>query len=127
MKNEKVSLMRNDEILIAPLRGELNDRELEEFQSYVLERAQAEDRLRGVIIDVSTLCSMDLFTARIIIKVVSMLELMDLKTVIVGFRPEVALTLINIDVPFHGIATAMNLERGIALLKRATKDDSKRN
>jgi rsbT antagonist protein RsbS len=73
---------------------------------------------RGVLIDISALSIVDSFMGRIIGNIGSMSKIMDAETVVVGMQPAVAITLIELGLELKGVHTALNVERGMELLKK---------
>ncbi len=118
MKNDRVAFLKNEDVLIVPVHDELNDVETKELQARLLERI-SKNPINGVIIDISSLESMDLFTARTMQQLIDMVSLMDVRSVLVGMRPAVAITLTDMGVLFPNVRTALNLEHGLKLLKSA--------
>ncbi|MFC6196000.1 STAS domain-containing protein [Dyadobacter subterraneus] len=72
---------------------------------------------KGVLIDISALSIVDSFMGRIIGNIAGMSSIMDAETVVVGMQPAVAITLIELGLPLAGVHTALNVERGMALLE----------
>ena len=72
---------------------------------------------RGVLIDISALSIVDSFMGRIIGNIGSMSKIMDAETVVVGMQPAVAITLIELGLELKGVSTALNVEKGMQLLK----------
>jgi rsbT antagonist protein RsbS len=77
---------------------------------------------RGVLIDISALSIVDSFMGRILGNIGSMSKIMDAETVVVGMQPAVAITLIELGLELKGVHTALNVEKGMELLK--TKIDA---
>ena len=73
---------------------------------------------RGVLIDISALSIVDSFMGRIIGNICSMSKIMDAETVVVGMQPAVAITLIELGLELKGVSTALNVEKGMQLLKK---------
>jgi rsbT antagonist protein RsbS len=71
---------------------------------------------RGVLIDISALSIVDSFMGRIIGNIGNMSKIMDAETVVVGMQPAVAITLIELGLELRGVSTALNVEKGMALL-----------
>jgi rsbT antagonist protein RsbS len=72
---------------------------------------------RGVLIDISALSIVDSFMGRIIGNIGNVSKIMDAETVVVGMQPAVAITLIELGLELKGVHTALNVERGMGLLK----------
>ena len=91
-----------------------------------LTRAIEKKGAKGVLIDISALEMVDSFIGRMISDISGMARILDAKTVVVGIQPAVAITLVELGLPLTGVATALNVERGMELLRRAlteTHDD----
>ncbi|WP_227256299.1 MULTISPECIES: STAS domain-containing protein [unclassified Pedobacter] len=78
---------------------------------------------RGVLIDISAVSIVDSFMGRIIGNIASMSKILDAETVVVGMQPAVAITLIELGLPLKGVHTALNVERGMNLLKSMIGSD----
>ncbi|CAG0984087.1 partial RsbT antagonist protein RsbS, partial [Methylophilaceae bacterium] len=85
-----------------------------------------EFRSRGVIVDVTILDVMDSFATRTLRSMAHMIMLRGAKTVIVGIQPEVAFSMVQLGLKLESVATALDLEEGMALLDRQTKGDTRR-
>jgi len=72
---------------------------------------------KGVLIDISAVSIVDSFMGRIIGNIASMSRIMDAQTVVVGMQPAVAITLIELGLPLKGVRTALDVEKGMALLQ----------
>lgn len=72
---------------------------------------------KGVLIDISVVSIVDSFMGRIIGNIASMSKILDAETVVVGMQPAVAITLIELGLPLTGVHTALNVERGMQLLR----------
>ena len=72
---------------------------------------------KGVLIDISAVSIVDSFMGRIIGNIATMSKIMDAETVVVGMQPAVAITLVELGLPLKGVHTALNVEKGMQLLK----------
>jgi rsbT antagonist protein RsbS len=77
----------------------------------------AETSARGVLIDISSLEIVDSFIGRMIANISSMAGVLDAQTVLVGMQPAVAITLVELGLTLPGVRTALNVEKGMALLR----------
>lgn len=102
--------------LIVSVQFDLTDSMALQFQESVLDRIE-KSRSRGLVIDISALEMMDSFIARVFMETAHMARMMHTETVLVGMRPEVALTLVQMGFHLKGVHTATDLERGILLLE----------
>jgi rsbT antagonist protein RsbS len=84
-----------------------------------LAEAISERSTSGVLIDISALEIIDSFIGRMIANTASIGRILDAETVLVGMRPAVAITLVELGLTLPGIHTALNVERGLALLEQA--------
>ena len=79
---------------------------------------------KGVLIDISALEMVDSFIGRMLSNIANMARLLDSHTVVVGMQPSVAITLVELGLPMRGIRTALDVEKGIALLRTAARGSS---
>jgi len=74
---------------------------------------------RGVLIDISSLDMVDSFIGRMIGNIAGMSRVLDAETVLVGMRPSVAITLVELGLTLPGVRTALDVEKGMELLRSA--------
>jgi len=108
------------ETLLATVHVDLHDAVAEAFQTDVL-TAVEKRRTNGLVIDISGLDMVDTYVARILAQTGQMAKLMGTTTVLVRMRPEVSATLVRMGYMMEGVYTALDLDEGLALLKRLCK------
>jgi rsbT antagonist protein RsbS len=84
-----------------------------------LTAAIARTGARGVLIDISSLAMVDSFIGRMLANISSMSKVLDAETVVVGMQPAVAITLVELGLELTGVRTALNVDKGMALLREA--------
>jgi len=102
--------------LVVPIQIELYDETILQIQRDILKRVK-ETGLKGVIIDVSGVEIIDSFFAQAIYDITRMSSLLGATTILTGLKPEVAASLVDLDIEFKDIKTAMNLEAGFQRLE----------
>ncbi|KAB2940740.1 MAG: STAS domain protein [Candidatus Methanoperedens nitroreducens] len=120
-----VPILKQGDYLIASVQSELSDADLLKLRDDLVSRV-GEFRSRGVIVDVTILDVMDSFATRTLRSMAHMIMLRGAKTVIVGIQPEVAFSMVQLGLKLENVATALDLEEGMALLDRQTKGDTRR-
>jgi rsbT antagonist protein RsbS len=120
----RVPVVRIGEILIATVQEDLYDRDALDLETRLTETL-AETGARGVLIDLSTVEMLDSFLGRLIGEIAASSRLMGAQTVVVGMRPAVALTLVELGIELRGIRTALNAAKGQALLMRLIADEDR--
>jgi rsbT antagonist protein RsbS len=113
----RVSILTQGPYLIASIHTALDDSQLTRFQHDLIERIGAQ-RARGVIIDVAALDVLDSFGSHTLRKIAEMARLRGAVTVIVGIQPDVALAMVRLGMGTGSVATALDLEEGLAFLNR---------
>lgn len=113
-----VPIVNLNGVLLVTIQEELLDQSVSEFESELTEKV-VETRARGVLIDVSVLDVIDSFLARTLHDIAAITSLMAARTVVVGMRPAVAITLVELGLTLPGLLTALSVEEGLSLLAPA--------
>jgi rsbT antagonist protein RsbS len=120
---ERIPILRMGELLLVTIQVDMHDRLATVLQDDLANRISA-TRARGVLIDISALDMVDSFIARMFGEIAQMARVMDAETALVGMQPSVAITLAEMGVSLTGVRTALNVEKGMALL-RARMDEER--
>jgi rsbT antagonist protein RsbS len=117
---ERIPILRMGKFLLVTIQVDMHDQLALTLQDDLTARI-VKDRSRGVLIDISSLDVVDSFIGRMISNIAAMSRVLDAQTVVVGMRPAVAITLVELGLDLAGVRTALNVERGMSLL-HATED-----
>jgi rsbT antagonist protein RsbS len=112
---ERIPILRMGELLLVTIQVDMHDRLALALQDDLTERI-VRDRAKGVLIDISALDLVDSFIGRMISNTAAMARILDARTVVVGMQPAVAITLVELGLALTGVKTALNVEKGMALL-----------
>jgi rsbT antagonist protein RsbS len=115
---EHIPILRMGEFLIVTIQVDMHDRLAMALQDDLTERI-ARTNARGVLIDISSLDMVDSFIGRMIGNIAGMSRVLDAETVLVGMRPAVAITLVELGLSLPGVRTALDVEKGMELLRVA--------
>lgn len=113
----RVPILKQGDYLIASVQSSLSDEEMLQLRDDLVAKV-SEVRAKGVIIDVNVLDVMDSFATRILRDIAHMIKLRGATTVIVGIKPDVALSMVQLGLSLGHIETALDLEEGLALLNQ---------
>src|SRR4051812_10475096 len=105
------------DLLLVTIQVDMHDRLALTLQDDLTNRI-VQSRARGVLIDISSLDVVDSFIGRMLGNISAMAQVLDAQTVVVGMQPAVAITLVELGLSLHGVLTALDVERGMNLLKR---------
>ena len=110
-----VPILRLGDVLVTGLLDELDDKSALAFTDELTQRITA-DEARGVLIDISRLEIIDSFVARTLMELTTMARLLGARVIVAGMLPPVTMTLVELGIELTGVETALNAERGMALL-----------
>jgi rsbT antagonist protein RsbS len=114
---ERIPILKMGDCLLVTIQVDMHDRLATTLQDDLTERI-ATTRARGVVIDISALEIVDSFIGRMLANIAAMSRVLDARTVVVGMQPAVAITLVELGLSLPGVSTALNVERGMALIGR---------
>lgn len=112
---DRIPVLKIGDVLLVSVQVDLQDELVLGLQEDLADRISATGA-RGVIIDISGLEVVDSFVGRMISTMASVSRVLDARTVVVGIRPAVAITLVEMGLTLEGVDTALDLERGLRLL-----------
>lgn len=116
MNFERIPILKMGDFLLVTIQGEMHDTLATTLQQELTNRV-ASTGACGVLLDISGLLIVDSFMGRMVSTIASMTLMMDADTVVVGMQPAVAITLVEMGMTLPGVLTAMNVERGMELLR----------
>ncbi|SEM80681.1 rsbT antagonist protein RsbS [Luteibacter sp. UNCMF331Sha3.1] len=113
---ERIPILRMGEFLLVTIQVDMHDQLAMTLQDDLSERISGTGA-RGVLIDISALDIVDSFIGRMIATISGLSKIMDAETVVVGMQPAVAITLVELGLTLPGVITALDVERGMRLLR----------
>ncbi len=117
----RVPILRQGSYLIASVQSAVSDSDMIQLQDE-LPKMVKKTRATGVVVDVTALDVMDSFASRSMRAIAHMAKLCGAETVIVGIQPEVAFAMVQLGLTLHGIATALDLDEGLAFLDQQLRE-----
>jgi rsbT antagonist protein RsbS len=123
---ERIPILKMGEFLLVTIQVDMHDRLAMTLQDDLTERI-VQARAKAVLIDISALEMVDSFIGRMLANIAAMSSVLDAETVVVGMRPAVAITLVELGLPLEGVRTALNVEHGMAVLKARLQRHSERD
>jgi rsbT antagonist protein RsbS len=115
---ERIPVLKMGDCLLVTIQVDMHDRLAVTLQDDLTEKISS-TRARGVLIDISALDVVDSFIGRMLGNIAAMAQLLDAHTVVVGMRPAVAITLVELGLDLPGVRTALDVEKGMALIQGA--------
>lgn len=115
---EKIPILRMGEFLLVSIQVDMHDRLALRLQDDLTE-AITRVGAKGVLIDISSLEVVDSFIGRMLANISMMSKILDAETVVVGMQPAVAITLVELGMSLQGVRTALNVEKGMVLLRNS--------
>ncbi len=118
---DRIPILKMSEFLLVTIQVDMHDRLALTLQDDLTNQI-SKSKAKGVLLDISSLDVVDSFIGRIIADISAMSRVLDAETVVVGMQPAVAITLVELGLSLPGVRTALNVDRGMQLL-RASLDE----
>ncbi len=119
---ERIPILKMGSYLLVTIQVDMHDRLALTLQEDLTQRI-ADTRAHGVLIDISSLEMVDSFIGRMLGNIAGMSKVLGAATVVVGMQPSVAITLVELGLSLSGVRTALNVERGMELLRASSEDE----
>lgn len=113
---ERIPILKMGRFLLVSIQVDMDDRTAMTLQDDLTTQI-VRHRAKGVLIDISALDVVDSFIGRMLANTAAMARVLDAETVVVGMQPSVAITLVELGLSLTGVRSALNVERGIVLLR----------
>lgn len=116
MNSLRIPILKVGDVLIASIQVALHDASALQFKDDLLQKIH-DTKARGVIIDLTAIDVVDSFIGRMIADIAAMSGLMGARVILTGLQPAVAITLVELGLELTGVLTALNLEKGLAMMQ----------
>ena len=114
---EHIPILKMGKFLLVTIQVDMHDRLAMTLQDDLTNKI-TQTNAKGVLLDISSLSMVDSFIGRMLANIASMSRMLDAETVVVGMQPAVAITLVELGLSLFGVRTALNVDRGMQLLKK---------
>jgi rsbT antagonist protein RsbS len=121
---ERIPILKMGGFLLVTIQVDMHDQLALTLQDDLTEKI-SKTGAQGVLIDISAVEVVDSFIGRMIANIAAMARILDAQTVLVGMQPAVAITLVELGLTLPGVRTALNVERGMALLQAEVQSPSR--
>ncbi len=118
---ERIPILKMGRFLLVSIQIDMDDHTAMVLQDDLTGQI-VKHRAKGVLIDISSLDVVDSFIGRMLANTAAMARILDAETVVVGMQPSVAITLVELGLSLKGVRSALNVERGMELLRRIATD-----
>ena len=118
---ERIPILKMGRYLLVSIQIDMDDRTAMTLQDDLTAQI-VKQHSRGVLIDISSLDVVDSFIGRMLANIAAMARILDADTVVVGMQPAVAITLVELGLSLKGVRSALNVERGMELLRTVMRD-----
>ncbi|MDG9924411.1 MULTISPECIES: STAS domain-containing protein [unclassified Pseudomonas] len=119
---DRIPILKMGNYLLLSIQVDMHDQlalDLQEDLTAQIVRHKA----KGVLIDISSLEIVDSFIGRMLSHIANVSRILDAKVIVVGMQPAVAITLVELGLSLEGIATALNIEKGMRWLENSVNED----
>jgi rsbT antagonist protein RsbS len=113
---DRIPIFKFGDALLVTIQVDMHDRLATALEEDLTTKI-VDHNAKGVLIDISALDIVDSFIGRMLDNIAAVSRILDAKTVVVGMRPAVAITLVELGLSLSGVKTALNVERGMELIK----------
>jgi rsbT antagonist protein RsbS len=120
---DRIPILKMGDFLLITIQVDMHDRLALTLQEDLTAKI-ADTAAKGVLIDISSLEIVDSFIGRMLGNIAAMSRVMDAQTVVVGMRPAVAITLVELGLSLSGVRTALNVEKGMDLLRESMDQEA---
>ena len=114
----RIPILQMGNVLLVTIQVDMQDQTALALQDDLAARISATSA-KGVLIDISALEIVDSFVGRMLASISGIARILDARTVVVGMQPAVAITLVELGLSLEGVRTALNVERGMELLRHS--------
>ncbi|HYH08968.1 MAG TPA: STAS domain-containing protein [Thermoanaerobaculia bacterium] len=118
---ERIPILKMGSFLLVSIQIDMDDRTAMSLQDDLTGQI-VKHRAKGVLIDISSLDVVDSFIGRMLANTAAMARILDADTVVVGMQPSVAITLVELGLSLKGVRSALNVERGMDLLRQISRE-----
>jgi rsbT antagonist protein RsbS len=119
---DKIPILKMGKYLLLSIQVDMHDQLALDLQEDLTEQI-VRHKSKGVLIDISSLEIVDSFIGRMLSHIANVSRILDAKVIVVGMQPAVAITLVELGLSLEGIATALNVEKGMRWLENNVIDD----
>ena len=119
---DRIPILKMGRVLLVTVQVDMHDQLALTLQDDLTAKIVS-SRAKGVLIDISSLEIVDSFIGRMLANIAAMARVLDAKTVVVGMRPAVAITLVELGLSLQGVRTALNVEQGMILIRQGNENE----
>ncbi|WP_347884139.1 STAS domain-containing protein [Pseudomonas aestiva] len=119
---ERIPILKLGPFLLLSIQVDMHDQLALDLQEDLTEQI-VRHKAKGVLIDISALEIVDSFIGRMLSHIAQVSRILDAKVIVVGMQPAVAITLVELGLSLDGIATALNMEKGMRRLEAMVAAD----